>query len=429
MSAATRVSRWMVIGLVGLLLSIAAEAQTTPEQKPSPGATSEDLVAPIPPPAAVDYFFPDLGATALVHDGKYFWFRPIFAIVGDYTWFSQNDASVQQVGTQDNTPEMRAVRLGGTFRSKGTLKWEFYATVDYQERRNREGALFQLYDLQLRIPMGPVKVTIGKQKELIGYEMVGLSVLLPQQERILLPFFPSRNIGVNFSGPLAGGRMFWSAGAFNDWLETGADFKTNARDFVGRLSALAYESPDKTEYVHLGIGARNVGPDEGMMRFSGRPESNVTDKYVDTKEFPANGANVLSFEALWSHGPFSILAEDMNAWVDAPDSGNPTFYGYYVAGSWVVTGENRPYVRAGGFAGGILPRRRFGAVELVAKYSRLDLTNGAIDGGVLGKWNYGVNWWASAQWKVGLSYGDANLDKGGIQGNTKMWLTRVQWLW
>jgi len=319
--------------------------------------------------------------------------------------------------------------LGATFRSKGKLKWEFYFTVDYQERRTRENATFELYDLQIRIPLGPVKVQIGKQKELFAYEMVGLSVLLPQQERILLPFFVSRNVGVNFSGQLAGGRMTWSAGVFNDWLQDKVPFSRNATNYVGRVSALAWESPDKTKYVHLGLGLRSAGSDNGTMRFAGRPESNVATKFTDTKDFPADGAKELSLEALWSYGRFSVLAEHIGSWVDAPASGNPYFSGYYVAGSWVLTGESRSYNRAGGYANGFVPTRRLGAVELVAKYSHVDLTDGAIAGGVLDKWHYGVNWWASAQWKIGFSYGDADLDKLGLRGNTKMYLTRVQWLW
>jgi phosphate-selective porin OprO and OprP len=48
---------------------------------------------------------------------------------------------------------------------------------------------------------------------------------------------------------------------------------------------------------------------------------------------------------------------------------------------------------------------------------------------VLSKWHFGVNWWASAQWKVGLSYGLADLDKGGLAGRTDMVLFRFQWLY
>jgi hypothetical protein len=38
-------------------------------------------------------------------------------------------------------------------------------------------------------------------------------------------------------------------------------------------------------------------------------------------------------------------------------------------------------------------------VELVARYSHVDLAAGAIDGVVLGKWHFGVNWWATERWK------------------------------
>jgi phosphate-selective porin OprO/OprP len=424
-----------LFGALLIVMTATASAQqqppapTAPPTAPVPDAAPQAPAAATPPPAAVNYLFPDLAPQALVHDGKYFWIRPIFAVVGDYTSFSQDDASLEQVGTQANAPELRAGRIGLTFRRQGKLTWEFYVTADYQEQRNREKTVLQLYDLQLRIPVGPVKITLGKMKETISYELVGLSVLLPQQERILLPFFPSRNVGVNFSGQLAGGRMTWAAGAFNDWLERKVAFGRNATDYVGRVSALAWESPDKREYVHLGLGVRSAGSDEGMMRFSGRPESNVADKYVDTKDFPAKRAEILSLEGLWNFGRFSVLGEHMGSWVDAPERGNPYFSGYYVTGSWLLTGESRPYNRIGGYAGGITPTRRLGAVELVARFSRLDLSDAQIDGGVLNKWHVGVNWWASAQWKIGFSYGDADLDKGGLRGNTKMWLTRIQWLY
>jgi phosphate-selective porin OprO and OprP len=437
-------SRLVVVGLSSSLLSVtgapaaadpapqaqtAAPAQTTLAPGPSPAPTPAALAAPSPAPAATDFFFPDLPAKALVHDGEHFWIKPIIAVVGDYTWFAQDDASLGQVGKQEDTPELRAGRFGVTVRSKDRLKLEFYATVDYQERRTREDAHFQLYDLQLRIPLGPVKLQIGKQKIPFAYELVGLSVLLPQQERILLPFYPSRNIGAQFSGQLARGRMTWAAGWFNDWLETDVDRKDNASDYVGRVSGLAWVSPDNRDFLHLGLGLMHHGPDSGETRFAGRPESNVADKFTDTGDFPANHANQLSLEGLISRGPFSVLAERIEARVDAPESGDPTFWGAYVAASWMLTGESRPYNRVGGWAGGITPRRRLGAVELVAKYSRIDLTDGLVDGGLLSKWHFGVNWWASAQWKLGLSYGLADLDKGGVRGKTDMVLFRFQWLY
>lgn len=371
----------------------------------------------------------DLAPKALEYDGKRFFFRPILAAVLDYTWFDQDDTSLVQVGKQDDKGELRAGRLGFSLRSKGTLGWDLYATVDYQEKRTREKTLFDIYDLKIGLPLGPVKLYVGKQKQAFAYELVGLSVLLPQQERVLLPFYVSRSIGAQFSGRLAGDRMTWSAGVFNDWLDTGESRNNNATDYAGRLSALAFESPDKRNYLHLGLGYRRVGSDNGIMRFSGRPESNVATKFTDTGNFPAGHADELSLELLLAHGPYSLLAERIDARVDSPETGDPYFLGYYAAASWVLTGENRHYVRSGGYASGILPKSRYGAWELVLKYSHVDLTDGELDGGVLDKWHVGLNWWVSAQWKVGASWGDADLDKNGLVGNTKMLLMRLQWLY
>jgi len=117
------------------------------------------------------------------------------------------------------------------------------------------------------------------------------------------------------------------------------------------------------------------------------------------------------------------------AHVEAPASGNPHFSGSYLMLSWTVTGESRRYNRATGTANGIIPEQHHGAVELVARYSRVDLQDAAIDGGLLDKIHVGVNWWASRQWKLGVSYGDADLDRDDIRGNTRMLLCRLQWFY
>jgi hypothetical protein len=41
----------------------------------------------------------------------------------------------------------------------------------------------------------------------------------------------------------------------------------------------------------------------------------------------------------------------------------------------------------------------------------------------------GATWWVSAQWKFGLSYGYADLDKYDLRGNTRMLLARLQWMY
>ena len=88
----------VVLGLVGGLLSATAVyAQVAHAPEPSPGTAPEAPPATVSSPAAPDYLFPDLKAGSLVHDGKRFRIKPIIAIVTDYTWFTQDDASLSPV--------------------------------------------------------------------------------------------------------------------------------------------------------------------------------------------------------------------------------------------------------------------------------------------------------------------------------------------
>jgi phosphate-selective porin len=66
------------------------------------------------------------------------------------------------------------------------------------------------------------------------------------------------------------------------------------------------------------------------MRYRSRPESNVTDYYLDTGTLMGDHATHLGLEALWNEGPFSILAEYNHAWVSSTQSGDPAFSGYYI---------------------------------------------------------------------------------------------------
>ena len=97
----------------------AADSPTAEEQ--ATGEKSEDSAPATAPAGPPDYFFPDLPAPTLVYNGRYFLFKPIFAMVGDFTAFDQDDASLAQVGEQEDEQEVRAARLGFYLRSKGRL--------------------------------------------------------------------------------------------------------------------------------------------------------------------------------------------------------------------------------------------------------------------------------------------------------------------
>ena len=381
------------------------------------------------PPETPDYVLADLPSNALMYSGDRFWFKPLIAVVADYTFFEQNDASIDQVGRQEDSQDLRAARIGFNWRQNRERSWEFLFAMDYQESRTRTDTTFRLYDLRLRLPVGAVNIDIGKQKQPFALEVGSLSILYPQMERIMAPFFVTRSIGIKASGMMAGDRMTWAAGWFNDWLESNASFRENADDYVARITGLASVSADSRDFLHFGLGFRRAGPDIGTLQMSGKPESNVADRYVDTGEFPASFAAVAGMDMLWSRGPFLLAAEHMWARASSEESGDPHFTGSYLLLSWMLTGESRPYLRKQGTIGPVIPNSRRGAFELVARYSHLDLDDAAINGGILDKWHFGGNWWITPQWKAGLAYGDAQLDRDGIDGNTRMLLFRMQWFY
>jgi phosphate-selective porin OprO/OprP len=115
------------------------------------------------------------------------------------------------------------------------------------------------------------------------------------------------------------------------------------------------------------------------------------------------------------------------AWVDAPVSGDPSFWGGYIVASYVLTGEHRPYDKKVAYARRILPQRAIGAFELVGRYSHVDLDDALVEGGIFDRGTIGINWWATRRWKVGFDYGRINLDRDGLIGITHAFHTRFQW--
>ena len=420
----------LTILATSLLCTTTARAQSE-ESDPAP-ALGEFEASPLPPPAQ-PFFVPDAPQSLLDQTQiKERWVTLKLGVssVLDYTAFNQDATSLSQVGRQDDKFQVRDLRL----MMRGTLgsdyKASYFVAGVYKGFDTDPNVTWDLVDLWLAFPLGSpaTKLTIGKMKETFGYEMVGDSGNLPQQERVLSPFFVSRSIGAKLSHVLASQRMTMSLGVFNEWWVNGDSRDDTGTDVSARLTGLVWDQPDGKRFLHLGLAGRYAGADHGTMRYKGRPESNVADNYVDTGDLSGDHAWHLGLEALWNEGPFSVLAEYNRAWVDSPTSGDPSFSGYYVTASWILTGETRPYDRTVGYARRVMPEGRWGAPELVARFSHVDLDDGVVQGGMFDKTYLGINWWATRRWKVGFGWGHTWLDRFGKTGATDSFQTRLQWV-
>ncbi len=407
-----------VLSLAGSVLAQSPESDLAPDYKPP---------SVVEAPAIPELSDSSLAAQNI--DNRHFTMNWGLAILMDYTGFSQDDASVAQVGVQEDQAEVRDFR----FILRGDLKflgsWNYLAAAAYKGFGQNDGdddwALNDLF-LAHTLWSPQAKLGFGKTKEPFSYELVGDSANLPQQERLLSPFFVSRNWGVKISDVLPGQRATWSAGVFNDGFLD--DATSSGTDLAARVTMLPMWLDDGRRFLHLAASGRYYGGDDNTLRFRGRPESNVSDYFVDTGNLAADHAWQLGFEALWSEGPFSLLAEYVRADVSSGADGGAVLSGWYLSGSWVLTGEARPYDRTVGYARRVLPTKRWGAPELVVRLARTDLDDGNVAGGTMSNVHFGINWWATKRWKAGFSWTHTRLKRDGLEGSTDSFLTRLQWI-
>lgn len=153
-----------------------------------------------------------------------------------------------------------------------------------------------------------------------------------------------------------------------------------------------------TDLLHLGLSASVVLAGGGTLRYRARAESILSPYLADSGEIDGDSAFV-GLEAAWRRGPLSFQGELLRSFIDADEEGSLGFHGAYAQVVWAVTGETRPYDRGRAIWTRLAPARPFapragawGALELTARSSWLDLDDGSIRGGRLWTASFGPTW-------------------------------------
>ena len=174
---------------------------------------------------------------------------------------------------------------------------------------------------------------------------------------------------------------------------------------LGRLTVAPLREEERV--LHLGVSSFYRGVrGKNRYRLRSRPESSLAPYLFSTGRLAdVDDAVAFAVEVAGAIGPVSIQGEYSRTklWRDAGRR-DPSFYGAYVEASWFPTGESRPYdVRRGVFER-IEPRRRWGAVQLAVRWSRLDLIDSGIEGGEADDISVGVNWYLSPNLRIMFNY-------------------------
>ena len=417
------------------------------DQDVEPGAQRRQSrwLAYTPPPLAVPLSYTDTSKWNR-WESKYVSGIFIAGLVLDrINWLSQDAANNGQVGDLSvfEGGEIRGLRIGAA----GTLNmfdkpWVytiFGATNAFDKGFDEESLDdFSWFDWRLDVPfIANTVLSIGKQKEPISGERVQSMIHNHMQERTAVSdaLMPSRNVGIVWNGAGALPYSTWAVGVFNDWFDADQDFDESATQYIGRLTWALLRTDDDSSLLHVGLGYRYSNAKEGF-RLRTEPEFNQAPLFVDTGfdvptgVLPADNLQTWNAELSWRRGPLWLASEYTRTAARNPDLANPDFDGYWIAGSWVLTGEMRPYNRKSGTFGNVPIARTVyqggkGAWEVSARWSTIDLNDGLVEGGEMDIGSLGLTWWLTPFFSVGMNYRYIWNTRLGVEGTSSGFNTRI----
>lgn len=346
--------------------------------------------------------------------------------------YDYNDYSGQGYGTPATTFEdddaFRRKEFGFNLKRKGyydvAVAYDFEAEV--------------WMDVALRLETKPLfgkdvgKIRAGQFKLPVGFEgftstRAGsfMETSLPTQA-----FYESRRVGVewDFERP----KYLWNVGYF--W---GNDLQGNNPGDTLALRAAWTPMKAAGNVVHLGASFSQENPDSEInglgvtvypsARWRAKPEGSLTTvRLVDSGTLSrVDRIQREGLEALWIHGPWSAQTEYLRQ-KTTRDNGLPSYSadGWYVFGSWMITGESRTY--NAGNVGNPAPANQYGAWELLARYSHIDLNNDGIAGGTEDNWTVGVNGYFSKYFRLQANYVMVDAKRAGLKADPNIFEMRAQ---
>lgn len=378
-------------------------------------------------------------------------------IMWDIGTLDADDDIEAEFGEQDAGSEFRRARI--------FLSGLIYNRIKFKAQYDIAGQV-EFKDVYIALTGIPFigNFQVGHFKEPFSLEELTSSKYITFMERSLAnTFVPGRNAGIAiYNTELWNKRMTAAFGVFETVGETPPDrLGDDGYNISMRVTGTPWNENKGKQLVHLGFAYSHISPEDDLVRFRSRPEVHLTDdRFVDTRDtaislvsfvsptqapllFSSRDAdgdlmvedvNLFGFEAAGVYNAASIQGEFILANTDVWGTDTANLYGFYVEGSYFLTGEHRKY-KKGSFSR-VKPKNNFGhggygAWQVAVRYSMIDLndSDALVFGGEEDNVTVGVNWYLNPNTRVMFNYVHADPDrddKGISLGEMDTVMTRFQ---
>ncbi len=278
-------------------------------------------------------------------------------------------------------------------------------------------------------------LTIGNQKRPFGLDHLNSSrynVFIARPDVVEAFNEDARRLGIASYGVSDDLRYNWRYGVWNleriqdDGIYIGDSYQLQA---AGRLATTYWwdEPSEGRGYGHFAVSGAVADPDEtggpqnnNEARFRTRPEARTAKRWLNTGRIDdVERFDILGLEHVFNYGALQWTSEVQGLWNNRNDgSEDADFWGGYTYVSYFLTGEHLPWSRESGTLGRVKPHENFflvnacdgergggwGAWQVAARYSHIDLNDADVFGGESDSVTLGLNWYWNQNANMQFNY-------------------------
>lgn len=353
----------------------------------------------------------------------------------DAGWFNQDNANRIAVGDIQDGADFRRARLAATGDVAENVGYMVEFDFGFPGRPSFMDVWLEVRDTTL---LNNVK--IGQYRQPIGLGgLTSVKELTFIERGLPFAFLPFRQIGAMSYGANEEDGYTWALSGFRFPTDVfGGQIGDNGGyGLATRLTGILAEGDDGS-VIHVGGAYSLIDPANDAVRYRSQPEFFIAETggaafvpigvptavppFVDTGVVPTNTANIFAAELATTSGSFHAQSEFIYSLVNRSIGSTVGFSGTTAQAAYILTGEHRPYNFKGGVLGRIVPDNDFGqcgygAFEVAARWSMLDLNDADVRGGNLNTTTLGLNWYLNKFTKFQFNYIHAFLDSP-VNGNS-----------